>query len=99
MKMTKGKMTQDQKYIVTFFEEKGIDFDTLTFTVDLGDTIHYLDGEILYNVILNVTRHEVKKIANTLRYIDFRNGDVMHYLNYLAEVYVKTEITKWERGE
>lgn len=72
----------------TFFKEK--DLENVTFTVDNGDDFHILDTESMIKIVKSTKGTEREKIKNILRKIDFNNGDVNHFLNHLAQGYVKT---------
>lgn len=75
--------TETMKYLEAFFEEKDIDRERIfEHTVD-GVMVIVECGAVIDGIF--ATGHEEQvQIANTLRAIDFRNGDVYHYLNHLA---------------
>ena len=75
-------MKKTKKYLETFFEEK-----------DLGFEIFNIDGFIISNEqvieeILNAPENEQKGIANVIRKIDFKNGDINDYLEHLAQALI-----------
>jgi len=48
-----------------------------------------IESDFLINVILNHTpSHEQDSIYATIVMIDFKNGDVNHFLEHLANAYV-----------
>lgn len=50
-----------------------------------------VECDFLIDVITNHTPdHEQKKILDIIFQIDFKNGDVHHFLEHLATGYVKT---------
>ena len=56
----------------------------------------YTRRELLRLQHIVTLRHlgfSLEQIANTLRKIDFANGNVNHFLKFLAEAYVKTQPT------
>lgn len=72
-----------------FFEEK--ELEPRTFSVEHNGTVHLVECEILQNIIVNHTPpHEQEKIRAIIAQIDFRNGDINHFLEHLATAYVKT---------
>lgn len=76
------------KYLDDFFNEK--DIEPRTFEVKHDGTVHLVDNAFLIEVICQSTpRTEQEQIAGILRQIDFKNGDVNHFLAHLAEGYVK----------
>ena len=67
------------KYLATLIEEKGRSVD---------DTIN-LDGHfgLTYQILIDFIQDQTsyhKQIKDTLVMIDFKNGDVFHYLDHLA---------------
>jgi|TARA_R110000803_G_scaffold171988_1_gene234888 hypothetical protein len=73
------KTNKMKNYLTTLIEEKGKDLDTCInldghFGLTYGMLIDYVDGATQYH----------NQIKTTLVKIDFMNGDVFHYLDYLA---------------
>jgi len=73
-----------KKYLETLITEKGVDLDQEIiieghFGLTYEMLIDYIDGAKEYHA----------QIKKTLVMIDFKNGDVFHYLNYLAEGMIK----------
>ena len=75
-------MTATEKYLETFFEEK--DIPETTFVVDGPSGPNHIPNEVVIENIMIAPDHEQKKIADTLRKIDFYNGDVNDFLKHLA---------------
>lgn len=72
------------EWIDTFLSEKGVDMDHI-FAVETKKNTHYVDLRVLIEN-LKVSGPTIQnKVKTTLIQIDFRNGDVMHYLRFLAE--------------
>ncbi len=69
-------------YIETLLEEKNISLDTsiLENEGNIGLTI-----EALVNFIYSMPKNIINQVENTFRKIDFLNGDVMNYVNFLAK--------------
>lgn len=75
-------------YLNRFFEEKQI--PNVNYEIaDVDGFVHLFDNTVLIDRIKNTCEAEQNQIANVLRQIDFRNGSVQHFLNYLAEAMVK----------
>lgn len=71
-----------------FFEEKNL--SSKLFKVEHNGTIHIVESEFLTNLIKSSSSSEKAKIKDTLTRIDFKNGHVNDYLQFLAEAYIKT---------
>ncbi|GMK47485.1 hypothetical protein PghCCS26_46150 [Paenibacillus glycanilyticus] len=78
-----------KRTLKVFFEEKQLKHKT--YYVDHKKQVHMVESDFLINVIVNITpAHEQEKILETIRKIDFANGDVHHFLEHLAKGYVLT---------
>jgi len=77
------------EWLDTFLEEKGIDLED-DFTVQGA---FYGDNHMTYEVVVEhikiAPRHEQKKIKDMLVKIDFKNGDVKHFLRHLGQALAK----------
>lgn len=71
------------KYLKTFFEEKQLPPVSWELTADDG-TVHFIDSEVVLEHMATASVAEQNKIADVIRQIDFRNGDVNDYLKHLA---------------
>lgn len=69
-------------------EEKGLDNEIID--VEHKDNIHKIEMDVLIDLMESVNIQEQKKIEKTMRYIDFKNGDMMHYMKHLATGYIVT---------
>lgn len=69
-------------YIETLLEEKDIDLGTWLLEDEghIGFTI-----EMLIKFVYSMPDATVQEVENTFRKIDFINGDVMHYVTFLAK--------------
>jgi len=74
-------------YIETLLEEKNISLDTyiLENEGNFGLTIKML-VDFIYSMPVSIK----KQVENTFRKIDFLNGDVMNYINFLAKGMIKS---------
>jgi len=79
---------ETKKYLKTFFEEKNVPFQIFTVT-DKNNNVHFIDTNVIIENILLTSPAEQAQIAMILRKIDFKNGDVKHFLKYLAHGMVK----------
>ena len=81
--------TEVQRNLENFFEEKNLPYESWDIIHD--GTSHFIDTDFVIELILKSTGTEQqKKIRNQITKIDFMNGNVNHYLKFLAENYVKT---------
>ncbi len=69
-------------YLRRFFAEA--DIPSRTFTVVGPSGPNQIPNAVVVEHIARVGRAEATKIGDTLRRIDFANGDVNHYLEHLA---------------
>lgn len=74
--------TNPTTYLARFFEEK--DLAPRTYEIEAGGCLHLVDSEVVIAAIHGTTGTERRKIEDTLRRIDFANGDVHHFLEHLA---------------
>lgn len=81
-------MKANDKYLKAFFEEK--DLQAECFTIEHKEQLHLVESEAVIDLIKTSNDEEKQKIVDTLRKIDFTNGNVIHYLKHLATGYVKT---------
>ncbi len=71
--------------IERMFQEKGIDLENdVEIEGHIGLTI-----QMVFDYIYQMPTHIQKKVARTFIQIDFKNGDVMHYVKFLAKGIVK----------
>ena len=82
-------MTKTQKYFELFFEEKEINYEM--YEIEHEGEMHLIDTDFVIECIKEAPAREQEQIANTLRKIDFANGNVNHFLKFLAEAFVKTQ--------
>ena len=84
---------QAKQALKYFFEEKQLEHRT--FVVEHNGMFHIIESDFLQDVIVNHTPpHEQEEIRKIIAQIDFRNGDVNHFLNHLAVAYVKTNFSE-----
>lgn len=73
-----------RKYLETLLEEKNIDLDT-SLEVMGASGMNFMTVETVVSAICSTNHTEQQAIKKTLVTIDFRNGDVMHYIKHLAQ--------------
>lgn len=75
-------------YLQKFFSEK--DLAPVTWTIDSPDgTANIISSEAIIEMIHGTEGAERTQIEDTIRKIDFHNGDVNHFLRFLAGEFVK----------
>ena len=70
-------------WLDTFLDEKGFDKNHI-FEHETENDFHMVDAGCLIDFLKNLDHETQTKIKNTLVQIDFKNGDYMHFLNYLS---------------
>ena len=70
-------------WLNNFFEEKDIDMYR-TFEFEIEGERHEMPVGCVYEAMLYANKAEQAKIKDTLVIIDFKNGDIYHYLAHLA---------------
>jgi hypothetical protein len=76
-------------------EEKGL--LEACFNVTVEGVFHHIEMEVLLQFIESIKDVHIKKtIRNTLSIIDFKNGDIMHYMTHLAEGFALTQNREYE---
>lgn len=88
-------MTQNQaqSYLTRFFEEKVINYQMWTLT-DKNGTSHIIDTDVMIDAVKNAHPRYQVPIARQLIKIDFANGDVRHFLKYLAQGLIDNKFAK-----
>lgn len=67
-------------------EEKGLLEESVTIQHE-GFT-HIMEVAVLIDLIESTSEEEKEKITKAFSLIDFRNGDLLHYLRFLAAAYL-----------
>ncbi|KFN13744.1 hypothetical protein [Bacillus pseudomycoides] len=79
-------MNSKKSFYRTMLEEKNLMNEE--FTVNFNDVTHIFNVERMVTLIEQTTEEEQVQIKKVFSYLDFHNGDLMHYLTFLAECYV-----------
>lgn len=77
-------VSSTKKYLEMFFEEKDLDGVCWELTASNG-VEHLISNDVVVEHIMIAPEQEQLQIAGILRQIDFRNGDVNHFLRHLAQ--------------
>ena len=80
----KSTTTDTLDYITTFFAEKNLD-DRIYEVESANGTLNLISTANVIEKIGLTKNQERKQIEGILRQIDFRNGDVHHFMNHLAQ--------------
>lgn len=72
-----------KKYLVALFEEKNISLETSIEAQGESGT-NFMTLQTVVDAIVIAPKHEQRKIKDILVQIDFKNGDVLHFIKHLA---------------
>lgn len=80
------------KYIKTLLKEKGISLNH-TFEIESDGVFgnHYVPMEVLIEFIDSLSPTIQGQIKNKLVMIDFKNGNILHFLEYLSKGMVQVK--------
>lgn len=81
-------MSKFEIWFRTFIEEK--DLPVVNWEFDFNDNIHIMDNYDMVEIICELPAENQKMIKDKLVQIDFVNGNVNHFLKYLAQGYIET---------
>jgi len=76
--------TKFQSWLETFMNEKEIDLDQ-SIDFDHEGTFHMMTVGVVVEHMMVASSQEQAQIKNVLVMIDFKNGDVLHFINHLAK--------------
>ena len=82
------KATNFENWLNTFIEEKDFDLEMI-FEVEGESGLNIMPFWIVRDAILGTTSEEQALIKNTLIQIDFRNGNIGHFFEHLAQAIAK----------
>jgi len=74
-------------YLYKLLEEKGIELEE-TFDIEANGNLNIFQYGVIVEAILSTSIKEQQSIRNMLIRIDFKNGDIKHYLRHLAQALV-----------
>ena len=75
-------------WLIKFIDENELNRGHI-FEIEHGGAVRFMEFEVLVGSIIALPAEHQLKIKNRLVAIDSENGDVMYYLNYVAEGFVK----------
>lgn len=81
--MTYSSLFPTNSYLNRFFAEKEISDEVYEITDSRG-LDHFIETGAVIETIASCPPHELKKIANTIRKIDFYNGNLHDFFRHLA---------------
>jgi hypothetical protein len=81
------KREQFNKWLDTFIEEKKL--PNKDFEIDYAGFIHHFTSDQVIDLIRKAPSHEQKQIKDIIVKIDFKNGDINHFLKHLARGYIE----------
>ena len=77
-----------KEWLNTFIDESDLDRSHV-FEIDHDGKIHLMDFRGVVDSILSLPAEYQLKIKDKLVGINFHNGDILHYLNHVAEGFIK----------
>jgi hypothetical protein len=77
------------KYFRTLLSEKNISLDTVLEVEGAEWGLNMIPVEVVVEFMENADRATQTKMRNTLIQIDFKNGNVMHFITYVAKFIAK----------
>lgn len=77
-------MTTFNTYIDTLIEEKGIDTET-AFEFENENGFNLMTYAVVVNYIKNTSKQNQEKIKKTLTMIDFKNGKIEDFIEFLGK--------------
>ena len=77
-----------KEWLNIFIDENELDRKHV-FEIKHKDTLHFMDFENLVDSILSLPEEHRKKIKDKLVCIDSENVDLMHYLKYVTQGFIK----------
>lgn len=91
------KPTKFEEWFRTFLDEK--DLETVEFMTTIGNDIHVYDNyDVAEWIINNMSPADQAKVKEKIVYIDFKNGDVNHFLEYIGKGFAEV-LSKEEEGK
>jgi len=75
--------SKEHRYLTTFFAEKNLPLARWEL-VDNNGTVHHINNEVIIESLLNMHQSDLVVICANIRKLDFLNGDINHFLRYVA---------------
>jgi hypothetical protein len=80
-------MTKFSKWLDTFMTEKNLPIRT--YEIEWNGQAHFVESDFVVELAKQSSDSEKSFIKQTIVKIDFMNGDVHHFLEHLANAYVR----------
>jgi len=80
-----------KKYLQTYFKEKELPTKEWTIISDQREQ-NWIDSDVVIEYLLNAPKEIQRRAAGHLRIIDFHNGNVYDFLEFIAEGLVNKKI-------
>ena len=80
-----------ERWLNEFIDESDLDLDHV-FEIEHEGTLHLMDFEVVVDSILALPPKSQIKIKKKIVAIDSENGDIIHYLDWVALGFIKYEI-------
>tara|TARA_R100000541_G_C1829964_1_gene73936 strand:+ start:175 stop:411 length:237 start_codon:yes stop_codon:yes gene_type:complete len=77
------------KYFRTLLNEKGIDLDTVLEVEGKEWGVNFIPVEVVVEFMETRDLATQKKMRNNLTKIDFMDGDILHFIKYVAKFLAK----------
>ena len=77
------------KYFRTLLNEKNISLDTVLEVEGADYGTNFIPVECVVEFMENADRATQTKMRNTLIQIDYKNGNVLHFITYIAKFIAK----------
>lgn len=71
----------------TLFTEKGLMDERMV--LNHGDQTHIMDIPFMIEYLSTLPKNQKARIQHNFMMIDYQNGNIMHFMNYLAQSYLK----------
>ena len=81
-------MNNFKNWIDTFIDEKDLPMED-TFTIDKNGTMNIMSYKTIYEHILIANDQEQEKIKNMIVKIDYMNGNILNFFQYLGKLIAK----------
>lgn len=89
-------MNAFSRWLNTFVQEKKIDLERSIDVVDRKDIPHWMTVGVIVEALHNAPAREQAAIKNKLVEIDFRNGNVYPFFEYLAVCMANVRLDQME---
>jgi len=81
-------MNNFKNWIDTFIEEKDLPMED-TFTIDKNGTMNIMSYKTIYEHMLIANDQEQEQIKNMIVKIDYMNGNILNFFQYLGGLIAK----------